>query len=809
MVKIKQIELHGFRGVLNDLTLDLNNRSALIYGDNASGKSSITDAVEWFLLDSVEHLPSAQETGSKQGQALRNVFLKETDSSSVKILFNTPILDSEKILSIIKNNVEAKQNNKTGEFKEYVASCERESLILRHKNLLDFISNSKKGKQDALFEILGYSGITKYYVILRKSLNATKKQAKNRGLDDLISTQKEKLITQLHTVIATEEQFLDTIRKLLTDIIFDESINSLDDISKLLPKLQKPANNDLVVEKILLTSLKDAMDSLIKRIPNINECYNTFRTAFAAFASEYEEVKQLLLGNLLENGLKVIDGEYKENTCPLCENDIDREQLIARLRDRIESLGTIRQKKKRYDDAKSDLSVSTTELLRLLTSELFKKDMNVELSQKVIAVATLYSATIKQMNTASAVELSADPLAAAVPELEVDSSKCIGLVAELNLRIELIDSLLASDKTSQIYIQIKLAFDAFTEMFKLQKERSQFERMVKTLKLITDEYKQMQKTIIQSFLDNFSDEIDGYYQFMNPDGKVGKIRLSTIENEDEELDGLRIDYDFLTLTSVSPPQSLLSESNLNCLGLAFFLTSVKSLNSKNAFIILDDVVSSFDTAHRIRFADLLIEQFGDYQLLVLTHEQIWYNHFSAIVKKKNWVVKTVKWTIEKGSFLTPSPEGLKQRIENKIVEHNEDNLGKDIREYVEMTGKSLAQGMEVRLPFRYNDTNEERMSYEILTGITSVINKQKLTPTGEFDAIERLIRSMSVGNKDSHDHLQKLTFDDTLALWKDVQDFEKLFYCISCKKAIAMKYYDQVGKIIRCECGSLFYNWKK
>jgi len=67
-------------------------------------------------------------------------------------------------------------------------------------------------------------------------------------------------------------------------------------------------------------------------------------------------------------------------------------------------------------------------------------------------------------------------------------------------------------------------------------------------------------------------------------------------------------------------RSIFSESHLNCLGLSFFLASVEAFNKNNKFIIFDDVISSFDTTHRKRFTDLILGEFSDYQIILLTHE---------------------------------------------------------------------------------------------------------------------------------------------------------------------------------------------
>ena len=74
-MKLKSLEISGFRGIRKDISIDLDSsKSILIYGDNGSGKSSIADAFEWFYYDKIEHL-SSEEIGTKGIPALRNIFL--------------------------------------------------------------------------------------------------------------------------------------------------------------------------------------------------------------------------------------------------------------------------------------------------------------------------------------------------------------------------------------------------------------------------------------------------------------------------------------------------------------------------------------------------------------------------------------------------------------------------------------------------------------------------------------------------------------------------------------------------------------
>ena len=58
--KIKNITISGLRGIQGTLELPLEEKSILIYGDNGTGKSSISDSLEWFFNNEVRHLSSSE-----------------------------------------------------------------------------------------------------------------------------------------------------------------------------------------------------------------------------------------------------------------------------------------------------------------------------------------------------------------------------------------------------------------------------------------------------------------------------------------------------------------------------------------------------------------------------------------------------------------------------------------------------------------------------------------------------------------------------------------------------------------------------
>ena len=199
-------------------------------------------------------------------------------------------------------------------------------------------------------------------------------------------------------------------------------------------------------------------------------------------------------------------------------------------------------------------------------------------------------------------------------------------------RISKIQTSLKNDNTTVLYSNISAAKDAFLKIKKFEVEKIKLEQQKKSLEIIYNEFVKKQKDGLQNFINTFSGTINDYYQYMNPGELFQEIRIVTIGEEDE-LNGITIEYKYKD-NWVSPPQKYFSESHLNCFGISFFLASVIAFNKENKFLVLDDVISSFDTNHRKRFADLLFEKFAYWQIILLTHEEEWFQYVRQLAKRK-------------------------------------------------------------------------------------------------------------------------------------------------------------------------------
>ncbi len=374
-------------------------------------------------------------------------------------------------------------------------------------------------------------------------------------------------------------------------------------------------------------------------------------------------------------------------------------------------------------------------------------------------------------------------------------------------KYEELQSQLKGKEILKVHSNINLAWERYKEIKQYKKEKEVLERYSKTMTLIYNEFTKKLKVELDHFINMFSTKLNEYYTYMHPGENISNIQVKIIEEEDN-LKGITIEYNFHNMF-ISPPQKYLSESHLNSLGIALFLTSVEAFNIRNKFFILDDIISSFDTEHRKRVIDLLLEKFADYQIIMLTHEKEWFDLVKHSVKGRGWYINVIKWSSENGSFLDPSYIELKNIIEEKIKRSENIGLGNLIRQYLEKILKEICEAIEVKMPYRSNESNEKRMCGEMLSYLKGELNKQPSKNIFEEPINKLLNNSLFIADKGSHYDTFQPSLGDYQSFWDDVKNFEILFFCSKCNHVISVKYYDHVKKVIRCKCGEKEYEWKR
>jgi recombinational DNA repair ATPase RecF len=808
-IKLKEFKARGLRGFKNELVLDLNEKSIVLYGDNGTGKSSIADMIEWFYNNKVKHL-SDNEVGRNGIDAMRHTSLDDNDDGVLSLKFKNTAFDCEKKLFIKKGAVNSESSNCTDIFNEYISSSASEKLLIRYKELSDFIIASPDQRLIQLSTIIGFSEVTETKRLLNRIYNKLDKDIKNSSFESIIQNSQRTLISNLGQNIVSIEQFIEAINNLLQNYKHQIKIIAIEDIPGVINNLKTPVDENKLLMISFFDNLKNALLSIKPVLNTLADDYKKFAKKYNELIDDAENLNNLKLTDLLSSGQKILMvNTDKIEECPLCLSSIEGKLLLEQIQKRLQSLNDIKIKKSNLEIIKQEVKQKADDerqkLRSLIGNHFFKDETFSNVKNNVIKICVDLKLVCDEIDKADFNKKINSEVQLSSVDIFTQFEEAIGKI------LEAIKATLPKNSDTELIVKLQECYNAYKEVIKQTELKKAIEVQRDTFEILCDVFAKKQKNALDLFFTEFSKNINDYYIFMNPDESVENIKLVPIESDDE-IKGLTIEYEFYN-NAVSPPHKYLSESHLNCLGLSFFLASVEAFNKVNKFFILDDVISSFDSNHRKRFLDLLAEKFNQYQIILLTHEKHFFEYARTVAKSKNWLVDTFRYSKENGVYLSETKKSLYDRIIKKFEDGNEEKLGHDIRVYLEHFSKDVANCIQAKVSFRYNDVNEERMAPELVNEIKSKINKSSKSDAGLSPLINpvlsRTLLSNFIGNKDSHDNDFDPSMGDCKAFWKDVLEIETAFKCGHCDTIINIKYYSTDSKEIKCRCGRLKYSWQE
>ena len=517
-----------------------------------------------------------------------------------------------------------------------------------------------------------------------------------------------------------------------------------------------------------------------------------------------ESIKQLILSSLYEQSIEVISKLEDKSKCPVCDESFDGD-LLNHITAKHHSLAALNKKKTEFDAKKSLLEKQLEGISRKIAAIeaesssvvlfAFQRFFN-DLTTINSTLSTLITTIKKQLKDFTNLIISSDSAVAKIDIIISNETESKKLVAD---KI----AALSKDETTKTLAQDFTNLSNIIANFKIHSINKE---KVTYLKGITDNllifFNSLTAFIqseIQSIFTIISADVVDYFNVLensNPDIKNPALKLITGKDKAVELE-----IEFAS-EKVTPAFKFLSESQVNSFGLAFFLAAVKRFNKDFKFFILDDVVNSFDSFKRPRVAKLIASKFSDFQVLMITHDQIFFDTVQRNFPE--WQrYKFTSWDYSTGPKFKPSKNYLEE-IQKYIDEDNPITAGQTLGKYLEWIFGILCQNMETPVPYRVENIYTLSDYYNPLAkrfrDKIKLPNKQHLL----FELLDEFETGTIFRNYCVHwkNEATQFTSEEIDAIFKKWIEIEEVIFCTSCKSFI---HYENISSInyVRCDCGTV------
>jgi hypothetical protein len=374
------------------------------------------------------------------------------------------------------------------------------------------------------------------------------------------------------------------------------------------------------------------------------------------------------------------------------------------------------------------------------------------------------------------------------------SSLITSSVATLTQRANSLKTNAARTQLVQDYDWIGRSLDFYSRWRNHSKKSGALSSVTSEFASIVDSYSSASLIDVQSKFAHISGDVKRYFHILEEgtDG-ISDPSLRLLLDQDR---AVVLEIIFHNRTEF-PAYKYLSESQLNSFGLSVFLASAKSFNHSFKFLLLDDVVNSFDGYKRPRVIRLLHQEFLDFQFVLLTHDNVWWNqlmeHFPS------WLRLHFQ-RIEYGSGPIVSP-GITEldSIKKLFADDQPVHAGRILGPYLERMLQDICESFEAAVPFRR--TNEFTLR-ELIQRLLSRV-REKLSANHNLYALLSTVDS-DAGFRNFCSHWKnpdiQITVEELRAIvcvWEQILSL----VCCAQENCNALVKYDGSSRFV-CECGT-------
>ena len=814
---ITQLSVRGVKGILDRAgDFDLaGGKSIAIYAPNAYGKSGYADAVEYLFSQdgAVEHLGKGGADSEKGGKhAIPHVLAAERDiTPEVSVELYNP--DSKVTMSSIREVRTGRVDAIPSELEPIIRAAPAHR-ILRQQDLRRFVVDMEpRKKYSELSRWLGLEHLEQVLTHLTTTEQTLQRTNPDREIDERvqdITKHTNEAVTRYDQLATLQWCAVEAKRHLGRAI----SIDSLDDIDLCLQSLRERRDEIVILQGKVSEAFeaKSAIEKITSELPSENGQLQICETALAkAVAAEEQEehIRAIAKNSIFQkvwNSAKDILKMQTTDECPICLTPWEKTAVssqhdaLQHITGGLKSLADLTkaqsEQKKTYDQ----LTTVTKDLItRLRDVETAAKKLSLEgIADNVSNLAEEIKNLLETGDLPSPLQENYKTLLQQCHQLFVEKLPIV-------LHGVKIDGIPKPAKEIEETIEhIRMLKNTLIRLAELQRESEEYRKVERNFSAVANVIQESAATLVDEVIRALQKDVVAIYQKIHPKSVIPNIYIEP----DTESKTLIVRVDFYSPDRRVPPAGYLSESQINTLGLALFISSVRFFNQDFPFIFLDDIVSSYDADHRGRIVDVIAEDLQDFQVFLTTHDERFYSTLKSRLSGKRWQFERItSWTFDQGP--KREVDALKSnQIGGLIKEGNAQIAGYAVRQYMEewldkMCAKYSAYTLHKRGPKEFDRTLFD------LWG--PFINRLKEI-RGNF--FEKHVKAQSCFQRLSarsllnyYSHWQANPYEwssigDVKYVFSEFLAFQNLFRCHSCSKELK---YDHDDNRLYCTCGGQIF----
>jgi ABC-type dipeptide/oligopeptide/nickel transport system ATPase subunit len=595
---LQKLTIAHLRGSVTPFTLQFEKgkKLTIVYGENASGKTTICDAFEFLARGRVGSLEN-------RGLGKTSRYWHSVGKSASDIVVTLEAAGSACVAKLSKGEVVA------------LPSANRPKVqILRRTHMQQLIDGQPRDRYALIDPFVDVSGVTASESTLRELIRSL-----NSRRDTAVA-----VVQENETAI---RQFWEAANKPGQDPIKWAELEAARDSSA------------LQIEQQALSNLRSAYYRLTdypEKVSTANSTLDDARTRAAAAAAKLETVLATAaegvgeLVGILEAAKSYLQKHPHPEQCPLCQSTEKVAGLGDRVDSRLNEFSAVQKAKREKDHA--DKTVQEAE--RRLT------DLKVDLARDSQAFESAKAAHQWKDN----VQMPKDPCPSGLEAL----ADWLKSTSQLAAHWQQAESALQSQ--SRFIQTLKQAVKNYRENVQAQKELDRLlPRLELALEIVEDERKKFTDGVLQAI----ATRVGTLYEAVHPGEGLNKITLELDPNRRASLD---IGASFGGQTG-TPPQAYFSQSHLDTLGLCIFLALAAMDKPEEVTLVLDDILASVDEPHVERLIEMLYSEVIKFRhCIVTTHYRPWKEklRWGWLQNGQCHFVELTKWTAASGLQLIQS-----------------------------------------------------------------------------------------------------------------------------------------------------------